>query len=345
MKKITNNTSLGKLTMLLNVLVLVLFIISMVFLMNFDKINKQVVDYRPTYDTAFEQLTTAEHPIKQNQAEVDYYQHKLDTLSAKTAANKEEVKVLSENISVTKKTLSEKQKQLADSKASISKNTTQFTPIKSKWDSLNQDNDSAKTKFYVIFVITVVAFIAKILTLAAYNYKNSKNLHNIAFWMKDGMPSWLSYVAWFIPIYNLGKPFSFIKEIWEETDYILEDKHIVMPLKDNQVDNSGLHLGIWWGLLLCSVWLMNFVLYKTFFTEGALFIKANHGSMVVVAIILMVLCMLEEFYLIMTYNKKNLILVDNENKFDDVAANDSVSSKADAKVETVPVDDTIHTDK
>ena len=43
MKKLTDNTGLGKVILLCNVVVLVLFIISMLFLMKFDKTNSAVI--------------------------------------------------------------------------------------------------------------------------------------------------------------------------------------------------------------------------------------------------------------------------------------------------------------
>ena len=55
MKKITNNTMLGKLTIVLNVAVLVFFIISMLMLMKFDKTNKVVVSERNGYEKAYEE--------------------------------------------------------------------------------------------------------------------------------------------------------------------------------------------------------------------------------------------------------------------------------------------------
>ena len=132
--------------------------------------------------------------------------------------------------------------------------------------------------------------------------------------MKDGMKPWMSYVAWFVPIYNLIKPLSFFKEVWEETDYALENVG-ALERDENKVDNSGLVMSIWWGFLLVSVWLMNFVLFSTFFREGAFFTKANHGTMVVVAIVIMVICMALETLLIMKYNRKNVLLLKNEDKF------------------------------
>lgn len=314
MKKITNNANFGKLTLILNAVVLILFIISMVFLMKFDKTNIVVVQEEKGYETAYEEYVMAQHPLKQDSAEVAYYQYKLDTLSQKTVSGKDEKKALSEQIQMTKETLSEKQKAMEEHIASVADIEKSYGEIKEHWDAINADNDKAKSAFWVIAIITIVAFLAKTVVLATYGYKNSKNIHEAAGWMKNGMKPYISYLSWFVPIYNLLKPVSFIKEVWEETDYILEDKAIVADSKQ-KVDNSGIHLGIWWTLMLCSVWIMNFILYKTFFTVGPLFIKANHGTIAVVAIVVMVLCMLEECFLILTYNKKNKMLVDNVDKF------------------------------
>ena len=90
MKKITDNTFWGKLTLILNVLLLVFFILSMIFLMRFDKTNKAVVYERAAYDKTYENFIMAQHPLKQDSAEVAYYQYKLDTLKLKTAAPRRE---------------------------------------------------------------------------------------------------------------------------------------------------------------------------------------------------------------------------------------------------------------
>ena len=318
MKKITDNTFLGKLTLILNVLLLVFFILSMIFLMRFDKTNVAVVYERAAYEKAYESFIMAQHPLKQDSAEVAYYQYKLDTLKQKTAAPRDEKKTLADAIEVTKNTLSEKQKIMDTHLEELAQNEASYTPAKAHWDELNAANDKTRSAFRVIAIITLIVFLAKIFVFAHYNYKNSKNLHAIADYMKVGMPSWLAYVSWIIPLYNLFKPLSFFKEIWEETDYIMEDKGIVTyttEQKDKMVDNSGLHMAIWWILLLCSTWLMCFILHKTFFSVGPLFIKANHGTIAILAIVILLACLVEETYLILTYNKKNKMLMDNADKF------------------------------
>jgi len=314
MKKLTDNTSLGKLILLCNVVVLVLFIISMLFLMKFDKTNSAVIQERNHYNKLYEEYAMAQHPLRQDSAEVAYYQYKLDTLQQKTAANKDEKKALAESIEVTKQTLADKQKQQADNLAKLGELEKEYGPAQQNWDQLNADNDAAKKKFWVMAWITIIAFLFKTVIFAMWGAKNNQNLHNIAPWMKDGMKPWMSYVAWFAPIYNLIKPLSFFKEVWNETDYVLEDAGITQR-DENKVDNSNIYMSIWWGFLLISVWLMNFVLFNTFFREGAFYVKAGHGTMVVLAIVIMLITMCLEAYLVLQYNKKNKMLVDNESKF------------------------------
>ncbi|MBR3558754.1 MAG: DUF4328 domain-containing protein [Bacteroidales bacterium] len=314
MKKLTDNTSLGKLILLCNVVVLALFVIAMLFLMKFDKTNAAVVQERNHYNKLYEAYATAQHPLKQDSAEVAYYQYKLDTLQQKTATTKDEKKALSESIEVTKQTLADKKKQREDNLVKVAELEKEYGPVQKNWEQLNADNDAAKKKFWVLACITIVAFLLKTLLFALWGAKNNKNLHEIAPWMKDGMKPWMSYVAWFVPIYNLIKPLSFFKEVWGETDYALENAGIVAR-DENKVDNSGLVMSIWWGFLLVSVWLMNIVLFFTFFREGAFFTKAGHGSMVVVAIVIMAVCICLEAMLILQYNKKNKMLLENESKF------------------------------
>ena len=311
MKKLTDNTKLGKLILLCNLIVLVLFIISMLFLLKFDTTNKAVIQERKQYNEVYEAHAMSRQPLKQDSAEVAYYQYKLDTLQQKTGATKDEKKALAESIEVTKKTLADKKKIQEDNLAKVAELDMFFAPIQSKWDQLNADNDAAKKKFWTLACLTIIAFLLKTFVFAVWGAKNNKNLQNVAPWMKDGMKPWMSYVAWFVPVYNLIKPLSFFKEVWGETDYTLESVGLIKR-DENKIDNSELLMSVWWGFLLLTVWLMNIVLFFTFFREGAFFSKTNHGSMVIVAIIIMVICMALETLLILKYNKKNKQLLELE---------------------------------
>lgn len=316
MKKITDNSLLGKLTLLLNVVVLVLFIVSTLSLLKFDKVNVAVVNDRDAYEKAYENYVMAQHPLRQDSAEVAYYSNKLDSLRTKVVAKtKDEKTSLAEMITATTETLKEKSKiQEEHQKALVDAEAT-YGPLKDAWDASNAERESAKKGFWVLACITIIAFLIKTFFFARWDSMNLKNLHNISPWMKDGNSVASPYYGWFVPILNLIKPLSIFKEIWDETDYALENKEIVKVDKDNVVDNSGMYMGIWWALLLISCWIMNLILFFTFFKEGAFFVKTNHATMVIVAIVIMVLAMLMECYLIMQYNKKNKLLVDNEDKF------------------------------
>ena len=75
MKKLTDNTKLGKLILLCNLIVLVLFIISMLFLLKFDTTNKAVIQERKQYNEVYEAHAMSRQPLKQDSAEVAYYQY------------------------------------------------------------------------------------------------------------------------------------------------------------------------------------------------------------------------------------------------------------------------------
>lgn len=315
MKKISNNVFLGRLTQILNVAVLVLFVLSVVFLLKFDKINVVKVGSEPSYLKAKEHLHTVEHPLKQNQAEVDYYAYKLDTLSkhqAAVAKDKKAAKSLQDDIDRTKNTLSEKQKALAETEQAIADEKAVFEPIEAEYNSLVDQTAKAEGTFNVVAMITLVLFLLKVVIWAIWTYKNSKTLRVACPWMaKAAAPSW-AFWGWIIPVYNLIKPYTFFNELYEETEYALTDKNIVP--EDSKSDNDFL-LGFWWGMFLLTVCLLSFILLSTFFGNGPAFYKLNHNTVAVVSIIFWLVYVLMEVLIVGKYNKMNKMMVDNEDKF------------------------------
>lgn len=315
MKKISNNVFLGRLTQILNVAVLVLFVLSIVFLLKFDKINVVKVGSEPSYLKAKEHLHTVEHPLKQNQAEVDYYAYKLDTLSkhqAAVAKDKKAAKSLQDDIDRTKNTLSEKQKALAETEQAIADEKAVFEPIEAEYNSLVDQTAKAEGTFNVVAMITLVLFLLKVVIWAIWTYKNSKTLRVACPWMaKAAAPSW-AFWGWIIPVYNLIKPYTFFNELYEETEYALTDKNIVP--EDSKSDNDFL-LGFWWGMFLLTVCLLSFILLSTFFGDGPAFYKLNHNTVAVVSIIFWLVYVLMEIMVVGKYNKMNKMMVDNEDKF------------------------------
>lgn len=316
MKKISNNTFLGKLTQIFNLAVLVFFILSVVFLLKFDKINVVKVADEPSYLAAKEQLHTVEHPLKQAQAEVEYYSFKLDTLKqhkAKVAGDKKAVKSLQEDIDRTTNTLSEKEKALAETEATIAGERASFEPIEAQYNDLVAQTEQAQKTLNIFILITIICFVVKIVVWAVWNFKNSKNLRNICSWMdKAAHPLW-AFFGWIIPVYNLIKPYTFYKELYDETEYALVDKSIVA--KENQTSDTDFTLGFWWGMFLMATILMTIILFATFFGNGPAFFKLNHTMVAVIAIVIWAVYVLMELVVIAKYNKMNKMLADNESKF------------------------------
>ncbi len=315
MKKISNNTLLGRLAQILNVVILAFFILSVIFLLNFDKVNVVKVGNEPVYLKAKEHLHSVEHPLKLNQAEVDYYAYKLDTLTqhqAAVAKDKKAVKALQEDIDRTKKTLGEKKEVLAQTEQAIADERAAFEPIEAEYNDMVAKTEAAEGTYNVFLFITLLLFLVKVFVWAVWNYKNSKNLRNVCSWMeKATAPSW-AFWGWIIPIYNLIKPYAFFNELYDETEYALTDKN-VMPV-DNKSDNDFL-LGFWWGMFLLAVCLMSMIIVSTFFGNGPAFYKLNHTSVAVAAIVLWCVYVLMEIIVINKYNKLNKLMADNEKVF------------------------------
>lgn len=315
MKKISNNVFLGRLTQILNVAILVLFVLSIVFLLKFDKINVVKVGAEPSYLKAKDHLHAVEHPLKQNQAEVEYYAYKLDTLSkhqAAVAKDKKAAKSLQEDIDRTKKTLADKQEALSQTEQAIADEKAVFEPIEAEYNDFVDQTAKAEGTFNVVAMITMVLFLIKIVVWAVWTYKNSKSLRNVCPWMTKAAASSWAFWGWIIPVYNLIKPYTFFNELYEETEYALTDKNIIP--EDSKGDNDFL-LGFWWGMFLMTVCLINFILVTTFFGNGPAFYKLNHNTVAIVAIIFWLVYVLMEIMVVGKYNKMNKMMVDNEDKF------------------------------
>ena len=161
-------------------------------------------------------------------------------------------------------------------------------------------------------MITLVLFLIKVLVWALWNFNNSKNLRNVCPWMaKAAHPVW-AFLGWLIPVYNLVKPYTFFNEIYEETEYALEDKNIVP--EDTTSDNDFI-LGLWWGMFLITICLISFILASTFFGNGPAFYKLNHSTVAIVAIAFWAVYVLMEIFVVAKYNKMNKLMVENEEKF------------------------------
>jgi hypothetical protein len=314
MKKITNNAPFGKLSMLFNILILGMFIISMVCVLKFDKVHVKLVNETPAYKEAEDEVRDVEKPRRQAQADVDYYVQKLENLNQQeTPADKKKAKEHQEEIVRTENTLAGKEEDLAKIDARISNQNMLFEAIKAPFDDLTKNVDSAKKIFKITLWITILLFVAKVLFFATWNYKNLLNLRLTSPWMKKSTAPYWAYLSWLIPGYNLVKPYNVFAEIYSETNYILLDKNII---KEDTDSNADFYLGLWWGLFILAAVFMSFILDATFFNQGPMYFKLSHAGVAVTAIIAWALYLLQETVLIQKAIKMNQILFENHSKFD-----------------------------
>ena len=314
MKKITPNVSLGKFTMLCNILILCMFIVSMICLLNFDKVNMKLVQQTPLYENAQEELRKVEEPRRKAQAETDFYVNKLDDLNKKEIpTDKKKSKEHSDEIERTQQTLETKVAELEKVDANIQKQLVLFEAIKKPFDDLTQQVNSTKSTFSIVLWITILFFVVKILLFATWKYNSLQNLRIIAPWMKKSTAPIWAYLGWLIPVYNFIKPYTIFNEVINETDYILADKNLT---KNDSDANTDFNIGLWWGLLLVTVLLFSFILSSTFFKQGPMYFKLSHTGVVVVAIVMWALYLLQECMVIRKGIKMNQILFQNRSKFD-----------------------------
>jgi hypothetical protein len=314
MKKITNNASLGKLAMLCNALILGMFIVAMVCLMNFDKVNLRLVSETPAYEAAARELNNVERPRRQAQADVDYYVDKLKILhQEEMPTDKKKAKALQDEIERNVNILETKKDDLAKIDELIQMQLILFEAVKVPHFDLINEAQSAKKIFLVTMWLTILLFVVKVAFFAAWNYKNLKNLRVTSPWMEKSTAPFWAYLGWLIPGYNFIKPYAVFAEIYNETNYILLDKEII---KEDVDKNADFNLGLWWGLLLITVVAMSYILNAVFFNEGPMHLKFSHIGVVITAVGFWVVYLLLETFLILKGIKKNQILFENRPKFD-----------------------------
>ena len=314
MKKITNNAPFGKITILLNVSILVFFIISMVCLLKFDKVNVKYVNDTPAYKNAEIELLGVEKPRRQAQAEVDFYVQKLENLKKEEIpTDRKKAKEFKEDIERTENTLAGKQEELAKVDAAIKEQNILFEAIRVPYEDLTKELDSAKSVFKITLWITILLFIVKVMFFAAWNYKTLLNLRITSPWMKKSTAPYWAFLGWLIPGYNFIKPYMVFSEVYTESNYILADKNMIQKDTD---ENADFNVGLWWGLLLIAIVLMSIVLNETFFKQGPMYFKLSHTLVAATAIIFYALYLLQECVLISKGVKMNRILFENRPKFD-----------------------------
>ncbi|MDL2308779.1 DUF4328 domain-containing protein, partial [Bacteroidales bacterium OttesenSCG-928-C03] len=224
MKKITDNSIFNKISIALNAGILILFIISMVLLLGFDKVNVEYVHYQRTHDKANEELRTAQQPTRGDSIRLANYKYRLDTLLVKEMpTDKNAAKALTETIERISNNVDEHTKIKHSNDSVVAVKAAIYEPIKEKYDSLAEEAGSKKNTFKWVFTFTLILLVAKIFIFAFWNYKSAINNRIAADWTKKSSKPYWAFLGWIIPAYNFIKPYSFLSEICDDTEYIIEN--------------------------------------------------------------------------------------------------------------------------
>jgi hypothetical protein len=281
--------------------------------MKFDEVNVKLVADTPMYEKGVEKMREVERPRRQALGEVEYYENKLDTLKKQPIKiDAKSKKLQAEEISRTIDNLKEKKDILKSVDSVIHVEQMFFEPIQKVHKDYEDQTNRAKNNFLVVLYITLFFFVLKITVFGIWNMNNLKNLRVASPWMKKSTAPYWAILVWFIPVYNLFKPYAIFAEIWEETDYILKDKEIIP--KETKEDNSEFYIGIWWGLFIIAVLVMSWILNSTFFGQEAMFTKLSHSGVAITAIIAWAIYLIHETVLIRKFNKLSQLLFANQSK-------------------------------
>ncbi|MCL2416977.1 MAG: DUF4328 domain-containing protein [Bacteroidales bacterium] len=131
------------------------------------------------------------------------------------------------------------------------------------------------TRESIVGFIYAIAYIISFITFIMWFRRAYFNLHQ-----KDKTlqfsEGWAAG-SWFVPIVNLYRPYQIMKEIYNETKYLLTKKGL-----SEKVNYSTIYLGWWWALWIISGFIGQIVLRYTFRGADTVerFISTTIGHMI-----------------------------------------------------------------
>ena len=266
MKKFTNNALWGVISMVLNLVILCLVVVSAVQLGNYDKKNIYLQDsIMPTYSFWTDSVRYSEEALgkKQNsmegytklfedtKASVDKVGQLLaadpenDSLKNKYYSDTTHLKDYGENITRLKTEVSLYKDTVGYAKAGLK-------PWADKYNAAVNEASPTLGGFNIVIIITSILLVIKMICFGYWMMLNTKNLRRVSTWWKKGNDA-INIVAWLIPIYNLFKPCALFSNLISETKYALRDKSIITEANDSNHMES---ISLWWGSMIFAKMVM-----------------------------------------------------------------------------------------
>ena len=151
----------------------------------------------------------------------------------------------------------------------------EFAPMQAEFDKLKADADAKKRTFFLSLTFFILVFVLKVIAFMMMTYNQFGMLKQVKIKWMVHKPYW-AFLAWLIPVYNLIKPYKVFSEIWEEADYYLYSNN---KIEDKGRETGDLLIGLWWTFFILVSIFASYVVYSTFFEQGAMFLKLSHTNL------------------------------------------------------------------
>lgn len=266
MKKFTNNALWGVISMILNLVILCMVVVSAVQLGNYDKKNIYLQDsIMPTYSFWTDSVKYAEEALGKKQNSLEGYTKLFEDTKVAAEKVRQSLAENPENDSLQNKYYSDtthlndytENITRLNTEVSLYKDTLRFAknglkPWATKYDAAVKDASPTLGGFNIVIVITSILLVIKMICFGFWMMLNTRNIRRVSPWWKKGNDV-MNIVAWLIPIYNLFKPCALFSNLISETKYVLRDKSIITDAKDASHMES---ISLWWGSMIFAKMIM-----------------------------------------------------------------------------------------
>src|SRR5574344_1074747 len=290
----------GQIAVVLNVVLVVLAFVGATTLNSFNQPNKEALKRLKPLDKALEvygmDTIEAHRAIK----EYDYKSRRMDSLAQVAQVETDKVKKtkIQEYLANNKEDLKTKKENKETAIIKIETAKKEILPLQKDYETYQNQADAKFSTFKTILFLMGFVFILKVVTIMMINLKQSQFLHTKINWMSN--KSFWAVLGWIVPIYNIVKPYKVFTEIWEETDYYLYSNG---KIEDKGREAGDLMMGSWWAFLLIAIFGVSTVVYFTFFTEGAMFLKLSHANVAYIGATIWLIYLLIESWTVLSLNK------------------------------------------
>jgi hypothetical protein len=302
MKEFKQVKLFGLLTHVFNGLLVVLAFVTAATLLNFNKVHVVELQQIRPLERVKEELYALKSAAHRATVEYEHKANRMDSLAKALPEMKDQAikKRTQEYLLNNKEDLAFKLNAKEELTSEVEAVEMQFNPMQAEFDRIKAEADAKKRTFFVTLTFFILVFVLKVGAFMMMTYNQFEMLIKQAKieWMVH-KPYW-AWAAWIIPGYNLIKPYKVFSELWEEADYYLYSNN---KIEDKGREGGDLLMGLWWTFFIFVSVFASFVVYFTFFEQGAMFLKLSHTNVAYFTAILWTMYVALETIMILSINK------------------------------------------